>query len=463
MWITDLCPFLCPLVTVQRYAMEGFESPEMQLMAPERQPRPRCRPDPQSFIHTEPVFSSGSTTSAPELESKAERIARYKAERRRQLAERYGIPLDQEPDVECPPRYTHSRKELEGSERRNRSESVGEEDKDITLSSYTSTSAVSPRVGRTAPQQGHPDRAYEMGRSRLDSFSERERLMNLENQRRAAHPEPPSSSYMDVTSMSSAAWVPDKDYSVTGMPPSSPKLSRDSSVSSPKQGVSPGDHFIEQQAYNILSRQGWVVLIPVPVWSLFIHQSSLFFSFFEISLADHPLSSAQTPASLQIHTHKVQAWFPCGQNSAVSFSFIGELAVTALSIRLTLPPYNYVIYEFEVKLCPSYPQIPKATFTSQAVAILLGRSIIKVNVFLVTTKDLAMFLSCWSCFIWTRPKSQCILTLKQGTHRPKYCWKKIQLTFLKSELKKTQLTAGVYFPQCCLLGLLVILSATESK
>uniref|UniRef100_A0A671YCW5 Supervillin a n=1 Tax=Sparus aurata TaxID=8175 RepID=A0A671YCW5_SPAAU len=184
-----------------------------------------------SFIHTEPVFSSGSTTSAPELESKAERIARYKAERRRQLAERYGIPLDQEPDVECPPRYTHSRKELEGSERRNRSESVGEEDKDITLSSYTSTSAVSPRVGRTAPQQGHPDRAYEMGRSRLDSFSERERLMNLENQRRAAHPEPPSSSYMDVTSMSSAAWVPDKDYSVTGMPPSSPKLSRDSSVS----------------------------------------------------------------------------------------------------------------------------------------------------------------------------------------------------------------------------------------
>uniref|UniRef100_A0A671YD38 Supervillin a n=1 Tax=Sparus aurata TaxID=8175 RepID=A0A671YD38_SPAAU len=144
--------------------------------------KPRCRPDPQSFIHTEPVFSSGSTTSAPELESKAERIARYKAERRRQLAERYGIPLDQEPDVECPPRYTHSRKELEGSERRNR-----------------------------------------------------ERLMNLENQRRAAHPEPPSSSYMDVTSMSSAAWV-------------SPKLSRDSSVSSPKQGVSPGDHFIDTRA-----------------------------------------------------------------------------------------------------------------------------------------------------------------------------------------------------------------------
>ncbi|XP_070784604.1 supervillin a [Enoplosus armatus] len=236
-------------VTVQRYGMEGFESPEMQLTAPERSSRARCRPEPQSSVHTEPVYSSGSTTGAPEMESKAERIARYKAERRRQLAERYGISLDQEPDLDCPSRYTRARKESEGSERRNRGESVGDEGRDITLSS----SATSPRAGRTAPQHGHPDPGYEMGRTRIDSFSERERLMNLENQRRAAPPEPPSSSsYMDVT----AARVPAKDYSVTGMPPSSPKLSRQHSLSSPKHGVSPGDLFIEQQAHNILSRQG---------------------------------------------------------------------------------------------------------------------------------------------------------------------------------------------------------------
>nr|XP_046226640.1 supervillin a isoform X3 [Scatophagus argus] len=240
-------------VTVQRYGTEGYESPEMQLTAPERQSRARCKPDPQSSIHTESVYSSGSTTSGPELESKAERIARYKAERRRQLAERYGISLDQEVDLDCPSRYTHTRKESEGSERQNRGELVGEEGRD--LSSYTSTSAISPRVGRTAPQHGHPDPGYEMGRSRADSFSERERLMNLENQRRAAvPPEPPcSSSYMDV---SSTARVPAKDYSVTGMPPSSPKLSRHPSLSSPKHGVSPGDLFIEQQAHSILSRQG---------------------------------------------------------------------------------------------------------------------------------------------------------------------------------------------------------------
>lgn len=230
----------------------------MQLTAPERQPSTKCKPDPQASIYTEPVYSLSSTTSGPELESKAERIARYKAERRRQLAERYGISLDQEPDSDCPSRYTRARKDSEGSERRNRVESMGDEGREITLNSYTSTSATSPRAGHTARQDSHPDLGYEMSRSRVDSFSERERLMNLENQRRAAAPPEPSSSssYMDVSSLSSAARVPAKDYSVTGMPPSSPKMSRHPSLSSPKHGVSPGDIFIEQQAHNILSRQG---------------------------------------------------------------------------------------------------------------------------------------------------------------------------------------------------------------
>uniref|UniRef100_A0A668AU69 Supervillin a n=1 Tax=Myripristis murdjan TaxID=586833 RepID=A0A668AU69_9TELE len=174
---------------------------------------------PQSSLHTEPVYSMGSTTATPDLDSKAERIARYKAERRRQLAERYGISLDQEPDVDYSSRYTRSRKDSDASERRGRGESVGEDGRDITLSSYTNTSTTSPRAGRTAY---HPDLGYEPGRSRADSFTERERLMNLENQRRAQQenagpPEPPSSSsYMDMMSLSSSARVPTKDYSVSG-------------------------------------------------------------------------------------------------------------------------------------------------------------------------------------------------------------------------------------------------------
>lgn len=251
--------FILAPVTVQRYGMEGFESPEMQLMAPERQSRARCRPEPQSFIHTEPVHISGPTKGVPELESKAERIARYKAERRRQLAERYGISLDQEPDLDHHSRYPRSHKESDCSERRNRGELVGEEGRDITLSAYTSTLATSPRAGRSAPPHGYPDPGCDIGHTRVELFSERERLMNLENQRRAAPPEPPSSSsYMDVTSSSSSAKVPAKDYTVTGILPSSPKQGRHPSLSSPKHGASPGDLFIEQQAQNVLSRQGWV-------------------------------------------------------------------------------------------------------------------------------------------------------------------------------------------------------------
>lgn len=235
----------------------------MGLTPPERQSRPTCRPEPQSSIYTEPV-STTSTTTVPDLESKAERIARYKAERRRQLAERYGISLDHEPDSDSYSRYTRTRKDSEASERRSRgesvssdrrggSESVGEEGRDRYC--YTSTSSNSPKVGRTPPQQSHPDLGHEAGRKRMDSFSERERRMNLENQRRAAAPPEAvssTSSYMDVTS----ARVPFQEHSITGMPPTSPKMSRHSSVASPKHGVSPGDLFIEQQAHNILSRQG---------------------------------------------------------------------------------------------------------------------------------------------------------------------------------------------------------------
>lgn len=220
-------------------------------MPPERQSRARCRPEPQTTVYTEPAYSSGSTDNT---DSKAERIARYKAERRRQLAERYGISLDHEPDADPASRYTRGRKESDASEKHGRS---GDEGSDFT-SSYTTNST---RGGRTAaPQEAQGDPGH--GRSRVDSFTERERMMNLENQRRAQErsiPEPSSSSYMDVTSSttsSASARVPAKDYTITGVPPSSPKTSRRPSLPSPKHGVSPGDVFIEQQAHNILSRQG---------------------------------------------------------------------------------------------------------------------------------------------------------------------------------------------------------------
>lgn len=258
---TEFFCLLLPSVTVQRYGSEGFDITEMDLTAPEHQTRAKYKPEPQSSICKEPV----SSTSVPDLESKAERIARYKAERRRQLAERYGISLDQKPDSDCYSHYTRTREDSEDSERRSRgelfssdrgrSESVGEEGRDMY--SYTRTSSTNPKGGHTTRQQSHSDREYEVGRRRMGP-SERERLMNLENQRRAAVPPeaPSSSSYMDVTALSLSTRVPFKDHCVTGMPPTSPKMSRQSSLSSPKHGVSAGDLFIEQQAHSILSRQG---------------------------------------------------------------------------------------------------------------------------------------------------------------------------------------------------------------
>ncbi|XP_045066462.1 supervillin isoform X11 [Coregonus clupeaformis] len=262
------------VVTVQRYSKEDMESPEMmthqQVTAPERQSRARSRPEGQT-IPTEPIYSSDS--AGTDLDSKADRIARYKAERRRQLAERYGMSLDQEPDATTDHFSSRSgsargRKESDTSSVRQqgytnvkprpRAESVGDEP------SYTSGSS---RVGRLALQpQGYGEPGQ--GRPRVDSFTERERVMNLENQRRAGQQErninalepplPSSATYMDVTSSSpTSAKVPvANDHTITGVPPSSPKMTRKSSLPSPKQGVSPEGLFIEQQAHNILGRQG---------------------------------------------------------------------------------------------------------------------------------------------------------------------------------------------------------------
>ncbi|KAM4534414.1 supervillin a isoform 9-T9 [Odontesthes bonariensis] len=241
---------------VQRYGMEGSESPGMPLKPPDHQTRAQNRTDPPSCIHLDPLQSSGSTTGARELESKAERIARYKAERRRQLAERYGISLDQEPELDYPSRCPRGGKESDSSEKQNRVEPVRGGSRDITLSAYTSTQGNISRGCGSAPLQKHPDPNWEVTGTRAETLSERDRLMNLENQRRAAPPVSSSSSYMDVTSLSSSARVHTKDCLEASLPASSPKMSRHSSLSSPKHEVSPGDLFIEQQAHNILSRQG---------------------------------------------------------------------------------------------------------------------------------------------------------------------------------------------------------------
>uniref|UniRef100_A0A8C1MS66 Supervillin n=1 Tax=Cyprinus carpio TaxID=7962 RepID=A0A8C1MS66_CYPCA len=69
------------------------------------------------FISVSRQYTVQSASDAASLSSKAERIARYKAERRRQLSERYGILLDQEVDLDYVPRYTRARRESDLSDK----------------------------------------------------------------------------------------------------------------------------------------------------------------------------------------------------------------------------------------------------------------------------------------------------------------------------------------------------------
>uniref|UniRef100_A0AAY4AEM4 HP domain-containing protein n=1 Tax=Denticeps clupeoides TaxID=299321 RepID=A0AAY4AEM4_9TELE len=168
----------------------------------ERQSRSRIRTDPTHI-----------PLSVADLD-KAERIARYKAERRRQVAERYGIFLDQDPEPEYSARYTsRSAHHLEGSDRNGPSHHGPREDM-IGLEAGT--------IAHARITHAEKERTPES----VESVSERESRMNMENQRRAkerAMGEGVSSDssmpYVDVTG---SARISPMDHS-------SPKTSRRSS------------------------------------------------------------------------------------------------------------------------------------------------------------------------------------------------------------------------------------------
>ncbi|XP_056626807.1 supervillin a isoform X16 [Triplophysa dalaica] len=200
---------------------------------------------------SESAFTTDSTHVA-EADSKAERIARYKAERRRQLAERYGISLDQETDTDYSTCYSRNSREPNVADRQRRVKPEGEGAEHYANTPWALEDKMSTHI-RTDP---------EYSRERKDSLSECERLMNLENQRRALERDKlhrgggvapdASAAYMDV---SGSAKVPGREPVVMGVP-GSPVAGRKATMPSPNQGSSPGDMFIEQQAHNIFYRQG---------------------------------------------------------------------------------------------------------------------------------------------------------------------------------------------------------------
>ncbi|XP_038573292.1 supervillin-like isoform X4 [Micropterus salmoides] len=282
-----------PCVMVRRYSREELEAPQKQLSSLDRSPQVKggvgsSRPEPV-LVYVDPITLSTSSTptSAPidptSLSSKAERIARYKAERRRQLSERYGILLDQEADVDYTPRY-RSRRDPDASDRqtsarRDRDRLEGDEQGREPKVPYRS--GVGRVYMRTHPDPAsvstsspaHSNQAPPPTQERQRGFSERERVMNMENFRRGGaqersiasrartqeqHPPQPEQQHHphrqeDAHQEPSSAST--RDYSITAVP-SSPRTARRASLPSSRYGISPGDLFIEQQAQSILNRQG---------------------------------------------------------------------------------------------------------------------------------------------------------------------------------------------------------------
>lgn len=169
----------------------------------EKQTRSKYCPE-SSGVHGEPSYSTG-TMDTHGLESKAERIARYKAERRRQLAEKYGLTLDPEGDSEYLSRYSKSRKDQDAPERRGGRSEKQEELVQELSSAYSRTCAVDPK--------DHAPRG-----------SDKELLLNVENQRRGQ--EPPAVEGSSSLSLSFSG----RDSSFAEAP-RSPKQTQSSSLS----------------------------------------------------------------------------------------------------------------------------------------------------------------------------------------------------------------------------------------
>ncbi|KAM9350022.1 supervillin isoform 2-T2 [Symphorus nematophorus] len=294
-----------PCVMVRRYSREELEAPQKQVSSQERSAQVKGgvsggRSEPV-LVYVDPVTLSTSSTPTTgptdpaSLSSKAERIARYKAERRRQLSERYGILLDQEADIDYTPRYRSRRAtdvaDQQTAARRDRDRQEREEQGWEPRVPYRS--GVGRVYMRTHPDPApvstsspaHSNQAPPPTQERQRGFSERERAMNMENYRRGGaqersissrtrtqelHPAPPQQQQQPHHHKDNAQQEPSpastRDYSIAAVP-SSPRTARRASLPSTRYGISPGDLFIEQQAQSILNRQGLAALSKSD-WSL---------------------------------------------------------------------------------------------------------------------------------------------------------------------------------------------------
>ncbi|XP_030406117.1 supervillin isoform X26 [Gopherus evgoodei] len=208
----------------------------------EKQPRSsRYRAEPTGAL-SEPTYSTGAMDTQG-LESKAERIARYKAERRRQLAEKYGLPLESEGDSEYLSRYTRARKDPDAAEKKE-IKSDKQEDGSKEYSSLYSSMSENKESWTTASE------SKEYSFHEKDSIPDREELSKLENKRALDVSAPGQTQDLSPEVDGSASFSYSKQESSFKEVPMSPKQTCRVSLSSPKQLVSPSHSHNDQPLYS---------------------------------------------------------------------------------------------------------------------------------------------------------------------------------------------------------------------
>ncbi|OPJ85393.1 supervillin isoform C [Patagioenas fasciata monilis] len=183
--------------------------------------------------NTESLYNTGNM-DVQELESKAERIARYKAERRRQLAEKYGLSLDSDLDSDYSSRYTRARKDADSVERKGvKSERQDDENKDCgsLYLSRTETKESKSVVSESKEYSSH-EKDGVPGKEDL-SIEKSDRKADDDSAIRQASD--PSAALDSSVSLSLSG----RDSSSYNEVPISPKQTRRESRSSPKRAASP--------------------------------------------------------------------------------------------------------------------------------------------------------------------------------------------------------------------------------
>ncbi|KAM7072450.1 supervillin isoform 10-T10 [Acridotheres tristis] len=208
----------------------------------EKQPRSSRYRSETTGGNTEPLYSTANM-DVQELESKAERIARYKAERRRQLAEKYGLTLDSDLDSDYSSRYTRARKDPDSVERKGvKSERQDGENKDYgTLYlSRTETKASKSVISDSKEYSSHEDK---------DDLSNEKSVRKADDSaiRQASDPSATLDSSVSLS-------LSGRDSSCYNEVPTSKQTPRES-LPSPKRAASPTHLLQNDQPLHSNSRQ----------------------------------------------------------------------------------------------------------------------------------------------------------------------------------------------------------------